>query len=450
MAERTYEMSNKELDRLEVVQHVVSKRLTQGQASRDLGISARQVRRLVSRYRREGKSGLISRRRGKPGHNRLPSDTRDQAVSLVREHYTDFGPTLASEKLNQLHQLEISRESLRQLMIGAGLWVVKRRRQKRVFQIRDRRSRFGELVQIDGSPHDWFEGRSEPCTLLVFIDDATGKLLYLRFVPAETTAAYMEALQSYLHTYGRPVSFYSDRHSIFRINTEEPLAGNGLTQFGRALDTFHIEGIHARTPQAKGRVERANQTLQDRLVKEMRLRKINTLAEGNTFVAEYMEMHNERFAVAPRSDENAHRKLLHSAREIELILAHQKQRRLSKNLICQHENTLYQIVSPRQKYTLRNACVTVSELATGEIAILYQGKELSYNAFRKGERPAAVEDEKSLNKRVDAACKAQARRKRWKPKPDHPWRKAFVSSPAPHPSHHDHQLGNKEGKRQAS
>ena len=242
MAERTYVMSKKELDRLEAVQHVVSKRLTQSKAGHDLGISARQVRRLVRRYRHEGKSGLISRRRGKPGHNRLPRDTREEAVSLVREHYTDFGPTLASEKLNQLHQLEISRESLRQLMIGAGLWVVKRRKQERVFRMRDRRSRFGELVQIDGSPHDWFEGRSEPCTLLVFIDDATGKLLYLRFVPAETTTAYMDALQSYLHTQGRPVSFYSDRHSIFRIHTEEPVAGNGLTQFGRALDTLDIEG----------------------------------------------------------------------------------------------------------------------------------------------------------------------------------------------------------------
>ena len=449
MAERTYAMSNKELDRLEVVQHVVSKRLTQSQAGDDLGISTRQVRRLVCRYRSEGKSGLISRRRGKPGHNRLARDTREAAVSWVRERYADFGPTLASEKLNQLPQWKISRESLRQLMIGAGLWVVKRRKEKRVFQMRDRRSRFGELVQIDGSPHDWFEGRSEPCTLLVFIDDATGKLLYLRFVPAETTPAYMEALQIYLHTWGRPVSFYSERHSIFRIYTEEPVSGNGLTQFGRALDTLDIEAIHARTPQAKGRVERANQTLQDRLVKEMRLRKIDTLREGNAFVAEYMEMHNKRFAVAPRSDENAHRKLLHSAREIALILAHQKQRRLSKNLICQHENTLYQIVSPRQKYTLRNARVIVCERPTGEIAILYKGRELGYTTFKKGERPGAVEDEKSLNKRVDAACKAQARRKRWKPKPDHPWRKAVVSSPAPRASHYGHRLGDNEGKRQA-
>jgi len=142
-------------------------------------------------------------------------------------------------------------------------------------------------------------------------------------------------------------------------------------------------------------------------------------------------MHNKRFAVAPRSDENAHRKVLHNEREIELILAHQKQRSLSKNLICQHENTLYQIVSTRQKYTLRNARVTVCELSTGEIVILYKGNELSYNAFRKGERPSAVEDEKSLNQRVDVACKAQARRKRWKPRPDHPWRKAVVSSHSP-------------------
>ena len=431
MAERTYTMSNRELDRLEVIQHVVSKRLTQNQAGRSLGMSTRQVRRLVSRYRREGNAGLISRRRGKPGNNRLPDAMRKQAVSLVRKHYADFGPTLACEKLNELHRLKLSRESLRQLMIGVGLWPVKRRKEKRVFQMRDRRGRFGELVQIDGSPHDWFEGRSEPCTLLVFVDDATGKLLYLRFVPAETTAAYMSALESYLRTHRRPVSFYSDRHSIFRINTEEPVAGNGLTQFGRALETLDIEGIHANTPQAKGRVERVNQTLQDRLVKEMRLRNINTPEDGNAFVAEYMEMFNKRFAVAPRSDENAHREVLHGAREIELILADQYQRKLSNNLICQYANTAYQIVTARQKYTLRNARVTVCERPTGEVAILYKGKELDYTTFKKGERPAAVEDEKSLNQRVDAVCKAQARRKRWKPQPDHPWRQRSVSTQRP-------------------
>lgn len=427
MAERTYTMSEKELDRLEVIRHVVSKRLTQNQAGQSLRLSTRQVRRLVSRYRRDGSAGLISRRRGKPGNNRLPHDTRKRAVSLVRDHYPDFGPTLASEKLNETHRLKISRESLRQLMIGAGLWRAKRPKKKRVFQMRDRRGRFGELVQIDGSPHDWFEGRSEPCTLLVFIDDATGKLLYLRFVPAETTAAYMEALESYLHTHGRPVSFYSDRHSIFRINAEEPVTGHGLTQFGRALETLDIEAIHARTPQAKGRVERANQTLQDRLVKEMRLRKIDTLDEGNAFLAEYMDLHNNRFAVAPRSGENAHRKLLHGARELSLILAGQSERTLSKNLICQYKNTLYQIVATRRKYTLRNARVIVCERPTGDIAILYKGGELDYTTFKKGERPAPVEDEKSLNQRVDGARKAQARRKRWKPKPDHPWKKRFVS-----------------------
>lgn len=431
MAERTYTMSKKELDRLELVEHVVSKRLTQDQAGRSLCISTRQVRRLVFRYRREGKIGLISRRRGRPANNRLAREICDQAIALVRKNYHDFGPTFASEKLEQLHGLRISRETLRKLMISEEIWKVRRKKQKRVFQMRDRRSRFGELVQIDGSPHDWFEGRSEPCTLLVFIDDATSTLLYLRFVRAETTEAYMEGLQSYLQSYGRPASFYSDRHSIFRINTEEPISGNGLTQFGRALETLDIEGIHAHTPQAKGRVERSNQTLQDRLIKEMRLRKISNIAEGNEFLGEYMQAHNERFAVVAHSAENAHRKVLHSEREIELILANQKQRKLSKNLICQYENTIYQISSPRQKYTLRNAQVTVCELSSGEVAILHKGKELNYTAFQKGTRPSALEDEKSINNRVDAACKAQSRRKKWTPKADHPWRKAFTSSNNP-------------------
>jgi hypothetical protein len=442
-------MSRKELDRLEAVQHVVAKRLTQSQAGDDLGISARQVRRLVRRYRSEGRSGLISRRRGKPGNNRLGNDLRDRAVALVRDHYADFGPTLAHEKLDQLHQLKVSRESLRQWMMGAGLWKAKRRREKRLFPLRERRARFGELVQIDGSPHDWFEGRSEPCTLLVFIDDATGRLLYLRFVPAETTAAYLEALKDYLRAWGRPVALYSDRHSIFRINTEEPLRGNGLTQFGRALETLDIEGIQASTPQAKGRVERVHQTLQDRLVKEMRLRRINTHDEGNAFLGEYMRMHNERFAVAPRSPEDAHRTVLHSEREIELILAHQEQRRLSKNLTCQYDNTVYQIDCPQQKYTLRNARVTVCKLPARDIVILHQGAALSYRALKKGERPSPVEDEKNLNQRVDTACKAQARRRTWKPAPDHPWRKPFLSNPGSRAADPGRRPGHKDRKRRA-
>lgn len=418
------------MDRVAVIRGVVEKRFKQDRAAKQLGITTRQIRRLVKRYRAEREAGLMSSRRGQPGNHRIEASKKLRAIELIRQHYSDFGPTLACEKLVERHELTVSRETLRQWMIACGLWVPKRPQQKPVFQMRDRRACFGELVQIDGSPHDWFEGRSESCTLLVFIDDASGKLLYLRFVPSETTQAYMNALKRYICCYGRPVSFYSDRHSVFRINTLEPESGNGLTQFGRALETLDIEAIHARTPQAKGRVERANKTLQERLVKELRLRKINTPKEANTFLSEYMAIHNRRFAVAPRNAEDAHRKLLHSDKALDLILSRQSQRILSKNLICQYENTQYQIKTTGQGYHLRKARVTVCELQSGEIVILRKGQEMPYTTYRKGERPAPLEDEKSLNQRVDRSQKRQAGRRNWKPAPDHPWRKQRIGSAA--------------------
>ncbi|MEE8057709.1 MAG: ISNCY family transposase [Pseudomonadales bacterium] len=201
---------------------------------------------LVKRYHAEGEAGLISSRRGQPSNNRLSEAIRQQTVNLLHTHYADFGPTFAHQKLTEKHLLSLSVESVRQLLIQEGLWQPKQSRQvKRVYQRRQRRACNGELIQIDGSDHDWFEGRAPRCTLLVFIDDATGKLMYLRFVVAETTEAYMDALQIYLTRYGRPVAFYSDKHSVFRINLEEPVSGNGKTQFGRVLDSLDIEAIHA-------------------------------------------------------------------------------------------------------------------------------------------------------------------------------------------------------------
>ncbi len=223
--------------------------------------------------------------------------SRAQVARLIRTQYGDFGPTLAAEKLHERHEHRLSAETLRQWMIADGLWQPKSRKRARIHPRRPRRPCRGELVQIDGSPHDWFEGRGPRCTLIVFIDDAAGELMALRFAPAETTWAYMQTLQAYLNQHGRPVALYSDKHSIFRIN--HPEHEGELTQFSRALKTLDIAPIHANTPQAKGRVERANQTLQDRLVKEMRLRAISDIDTANTFLPAFIEHYNQRFAVAP-------------------------------------------------------------------------------------------------------------------------------------------------------
>lgn len=273
-------MSGKELCRLPVIQAVVEKRLRRRDAASQLKLTERQVQRLMNRFRVSGAVGLTHARRGKSGANRLDDSLRLQIMALLREKYSDFGPTLAAEKLSERHNIRVSIETLRKWMTSDGLWVPYSRRRPRVYQPRYRRDCLGELVQIDGSPHDWFEGRAPRCCLLVFIDDATGRLMHLRFGETESAFDYMMATREYLEQHGKPLVFYSDKHGIFRVNNGGSTT-TCVTQFGRVLSELGIELICANSPQAKGRVERANQTLQDRLIKEMRLEGISSIEAAN-------------------------------------------------------------------------------------------------------------------------------------------------------------------------
>jgi transposase len=407
-------MSNKEITRLEAMQRIKDKRLTQKEAARMLGISTRQVKRLYRAYRKKGAKGLVSQRRGRASNNRLDAGVMQQALDLIKEKYEDFGPTLAHEKLTEVHGMQLSRESVRKLMIAEELWKPKRAKKPPTHQMRERRACFGELVQIDGSEHAWFEDRGPKCTLLVYIDDATGQLLELLFVPTETFFSYCEATRHYLERYGKPVAFYSDKHGIFRVNQERPLGTtSGLTQFGRAMDALDIQLICANSPQAKGRIERANQTLQDRLVKELRLRGISNLEAGNAYLPEYQEEFNQRFGVTPRSTHNAHRPLLKTD-NLQVILTHQETRSLSKNLTVQSKHIVYQIQTNRPGYALRNAQVTVCKNARGEVTILYKDKPLSYTVYHKAPRQAEVADSKTLDHQLKSS---------WTPPVDHPWRR---------------------------
>lgn len=429
MPEGRIEMTKKALHRLRAVEAVAEGRLKQGQAAEQLGVTTRQVKRLVAAYRRDGAGALVSRRLGQPSNRRLKEPVREAIRALLVERYADFGPTLACEKLREVHGLAVSVETVRGLQIELALWTPKRRKAARAFQLRERRGRFGELIQIDGSPHDWFEGRGGRCTLLVFIDDATGRLVQLHFAPTETTAAYMLVLRAHLERHGRPAALYSDRHSIFRLTCAEAANGHTLTQFGRALAGLEIEAIQAHSPQAKGRVERANQTLQDRLVKELRLRGIDAMEAANAFLPEFMADYNRRFAVAPRVEGDAHRVLAHRPRELDLLLSEHHERVLSKNLTLQFRNVLYQVRHDGPGYRLRGATVTVCALPSGEIALLYEGRELPYTTYRKGERPTPPADDKTLNARVDAALAKQQGTA--KPSADHPWRRrAIPAAPA--------------------
>lgn len=414
-------MSQRELSRLEVIQRAYRKTLTQAQAADLLDLSLRQVKRLCKAYKAAGARALISQRRGRPSNNRLPAQVTGQARELLRTRYYDFGPTLAHEKLAEAHGLRLGVESVRQLMIREGLWQPRRARKAVVHQLRERRARLGELVQIDGSPHDWFEGRAPKCTLLVMVDDATSRLMHLQFVEAETTFHYFAAVRAYLSLHGKPRAFYSDKFSVFRVNIPNALSGTGLTQFGRAMKELSIELICAHSPQAKGRVERANQTLQDRLVKELRLRSISSVGEANAYLPEFIADFDARFSVSPRSAADAHRPL--AATEcLDRILVLCERRTLSKNLTISYHNMIYQISTRRAAYTMRGAHVEVRETSGGEIAIEYKGQALSYNIFSEQEQRQA---QVTPSKLIDAALSRPAqtgKRKTYHPPMSHPWK----------------------------
>ena len=302
-------MSDGELTRLEVLRDLDQRRLTVETTAQLLGLERRQVFRLLKAYRSEGATGLISRRRGRPSNRRKPEEVRDEALAIIRERYWDFGPTLAAEKLREVHGIALGRETLRLWMIDAGIWTDRKQRRKRVHQPRHRRECVGELVQIDGCEHWWFEDRGPQCTLLVFIDDATSRLMHLQFVESESTFAYFHATRAYLEAWGKPVAFYSDKHGVFRVNHPGALGGDGMTQFGRALHALNIDIICANSSQAKGRVERAHKTLQDRLVKELRLAGAATLAAGNALLPAFIADYNARFAKPPPNKKDLHRPL---------------------------------------------------------------------------------------------------------------------------------------------
>lgn len=394
-------MSAKERDRLAVIRQVGNGQLKQSRAAELLGIGIRQVKRLVRAWRARGDRGLVSGRRGKPSNNRLAAATVARIEQALRERYADFGPTFAAEKLLEHEGIAVSAETVRQLQIRLGLWRPKSRRAKRVFQVRERRSRFGELIQIDGSVHDWLEGRGPRMTLIVFIDDATGRLTALRFAPAETTRAYIETLRDHVLAHGVPLAFYSDRHGIFRINAKDADSGDGLTALNRVTERLGIEQICATTPQAKGRVERANQTLQDRLIKEMRLAGIADMAAAQAFLPGFMARHNRQFAVEPKNVEDAHKPWAESIAALDATLAEHTFRTLSKALTFSAGGAVHCIRTRDAGIALRGAKITVRHYLDGRMDVVFKDRVLAYTTVRKLPRASAIEDDKTIDARLD-------------------------------------------------
>lgn len=434
MTGETVTMSLKELNRVEVMERLSTKQLNQVEAAAHLELSTRQVRRLQEKYRQEGPPGLVSHRRGKPSNNRLCEAIKQEALSWIEGRYKDFGPTLAHEKLTEVHGIKLSVESVRQLMMREGYWQGKQRRKRVVHQQRLRRSRVGELVQMDGSPHDWFEGRGERCSLLVWVDDATSRLMHLRFEPCETTRGYMRGLKEYVKKHGRPLCLYTDKHGIFRQNQGSDLKELEDPQLVRALKTLGIELICANSPQAKGRVERANGILQDRLVKELRLRQISDLDSANAFLEEFRQDYNRRFAVPPKSDVDSHQQELPTDEELALILSHQEWRQLSKNLELSYHNTLYQLESTQPGYRLCRSRILVSETPEGVVTLWHQGKSLSYKTLSKQQRRTDILDSKEKEHRVNQLVQARQSSPKGKPASSHPWKQLFMLQRPPKPT----------------
>lgn len=388
-----YQFKEEELERLLVIKQIKSRSINQRSGACKLGITARQLRRIMDRYKHEGSSGVQSRPRG--GNRAHSKEFKESVLSTVRQKYIDFGPTFAAEKLYEYHNLKINRETLRQWMIEAEIWKSKVPHKERIHQSRDRRPEFGELVQLDGSHHDWFEGRRAKCCLLVLIDDATSRLVSMRFEESETTNGYFEAIKYHLLNHGRPLAYYSDKHSVFRTTRKDGLYQD--TQVHRALRQLNIELICAHSSQAKGRVERANQTLQDRLIKEMRLRNICTIHDANAYIPEFMASYNAKFSVEPARPTDAHRKVQHTSQTLDRVLSKHYKRKLTKNLEFSFNSNLYKTKRPDAGRRYRYAEIDVFESTRGELTVLCKDEILEFEQLHKDIKPPVIVDRKGLD-----------------------------------------------------
>lgn len=402
-------MTRIEVDRYSLLKQVLSKQLTQVHAAQILGLSDRQVRNLLKKVKLEGPEGIVSKKRGKASNRALNSKFKSQVMDVVKEKYSDFGPTFAKEKLQQYHRINISTETLRKWMIQEGLWLP-RQKLHRIHPLRARREYFGELIQIDASHHLWFENRAEKCALIVFIDDATSKITSLFFCPSECLEGYFSALEIHLKKYGRPLELYSDRHAIFGGSDKIHHA-----QFVRALNELGIKRVLANSPQAKGRVERVNKTLQDRLIKEMRLRNISSLEDGNRYLAEFIEEFNKKFSKEPKGSYDAHRPL-DAGIDLERILTRYETRILSKDLSFSLNNTNYQILEPTLLNRLRNKRVEIRKRSDGLLRVFCDEKELRYIPLEQFIEDSAINKERLIWTRGRGRPRAPQNI-------NHPWKK---------------------------
>ena len=408
-------LSVAERERAEVLLKVSKSSLSLAKAAELLGVSYRQVLRLWKRFQLDGASGLKHGLRDRASNHRFDAGRRERVLELYRAKYGDFGPTLAVEYLGKLDGEELSEETLRQWLIEAGMWSARRRGVPHR-QWRERREHWGEMIQMDGSDHDWFEGRREKASMMVMIDDATN-WTHAKFFESETTAAAMTVFGEYVGHYGLPRSLYVDRASIYETTrdstVEEALQETApLTQFGRAMRELGVELILAHSPQAKGRVERRHGVFQDRFVKALRLQQINTLESANSYLErEYLDELNEKFHVAARSSLNLHRPLPRGL-NLNHVLCYQEQRVVQNDWTVSWCNRILQLSAEHQKLSLARKKIMVSELLDGSIRLTWGSRLLSWTEVTT--RPSKAKPKPSHPVPIKAP---------YKPAANHPWRR---------------------------
>jgi Helix-turn-helix domain len=401
-------MSVKELRRVAVIRQTMEQKLTQVKAGTLLGLTPRHIRRLIERVAQAGDQGLAHRGRGKPSNRQIPEQVKTKALKLYEKQYGDFGPTLAAEKLAERHGMAVNAETLRGWLLAKGVTHFQRRkRPHRAW--RERRAHVGELIQLDGSHHDWLEGRGPRCVLMAYIDDASSRVC-ARFYAYEGTIPAMDSFQRYIRQYGIPLAVYADKHTTYQSpappTVDDQLAGvKPTSQFGRALGELAVELIPAHSPQAKGRVERLFKTVQDRLVKELRLAEVSTLEAANRFLERYLPIYNRRFAVLPAQAADLHRPRP-AHRELDRMLCLKTIRCLRKDFTIAYQGGLYQIHE-----TIRAPHVLVEEHVDGTMRITHQGRSLGFHAITS--RPV----------KIAAVTPVHPPRRPVTPRPDHPWRR---------------------------
>lgn len=371
-------MSQGELKRLHVIRKAIDKAITQSEAAISVDLCERQIRRVVARVRQEGDKGIVHRSRGRLSNSAKPEAVKDKVLKLFKDKYSDFGPTLASEKLFERDRIKVNDETLRLWLIERGI-PYKKRRKRPHRQWRERKELYGQMVQMDGSHHAWFEDRGEPCVLMGYIDDATGRP-FARFYTYEGTLPAMDSFKRYIRKNGIPLSVYLDKHTTYKSTGKPSIEDElndtmPLSQFERSLKELGVEVIHANSPQAKGRVERIFNTFQDRLVKELRLEKICSIDEANAFLGRYLAGYARRFGIEPAKDGDLHRTCPEDI-DLDRILCIKTEHTLRNDFTVAHNRRLYQVLD-----NVRSQRVVIEEYVNGSMKIWHKGTSLRFKAI---------------------------------------------------------------------